>query len=52
MSHTMHQQSDVLSETWGMRCVLQNANTSFALLRWILKLLRRPTGWEAQLAAL
>lgn len=48
----MHQQSDVLSETWGIRCVLQNANTSIALLRWILKWLRRPADWEAQLAAL
>lgn len=48
----MPQQSDVLSESWGMRWLLENANTSFALLRWIWKLLRRPTGWEAQLAAL
>lgn len=46
----MHQQSDVLSETWGIRSVLQNANASFALLIWILKLLRRPTSKEAQVA--
>lgn len=49
MSHRIHQQSDVLSETWGIRCVLQNANTSSALSGWILKWLRRAE-WETQLA--
>lgn len=47
----MHRQSDVRSETWGIRRVLQNANASIALLRWMLKELR-PSGWEAQPAAL
>lgn len=33
MSHRMYQQSDVLSETWGIRCVLQNANNILCIVR-------------------